>query len=84
MPLGNASEDEGRRERWGLSWQALQVKCKTKEDSGAYKGKKSFFFFSALINMGVGQALINIFKFKIRVCQLKSRSGVQVVRKILV
>lgn len=47
------------------------------------KEKKSFFF-SALINMGVGQALINIFKFKIRVCQLKSRSGVQVVRKILV
>lgn len=20
MPLGNAIEDEGRRERWGLSW----------------------------------------------------------------
>lgn len=81
--MGNAIEDEGRRERWGLSWQASQVKCKTKEDSGAYKGKKSIFF-SALINMGVGKALINIFKFKIRVRQLKSRSGVQVVRKILV
>lgn len=46
--------------------------------------EKNLFFFSALINMGVGKALINIFKFKIRVCQLKSRSGVQVVRKILV
>ena len=33
----------------GLSWHALQVKCKTKEDSGAYK--KEYYIFSALINM---------------------------------
>lgn len=76
------------------------MKMKEEEKDGVYSGrlcrsnvkqrrtvahiKEKNLFFSALINMGVGQALINIFKFKIRVCQLKSRSGVQVVRKILV
>ena len=50
----------------------------------AHIKKKKSIFFPALINMGIGKALINIFKCKIRVHQLKSRSGVQVVRKILV
>lgn len=76
------------------------MKMKEEEKDGVYPGrlrrsnvkqrrtvvhiKETNLFFSALINMGVGKALINIFKFKIRVRQLKSRSGVQVVRKILV
>ena len=67
----------------GLSWEALQVKCNTRRIVAHIKKKKSIFF-PALINMGIGKALINIFKCKIRVHQLKSRSGVQVVRKILV
>lgn len=37
IPLRNAIADEGRRKRWSLSCHALQVKCKTKEDGGAYK-----------------------------------------------